>query len=302
MTESIASAKTGFTVLGGYLGAGKTTLLNHILRDNHDLRLALLINDFGRLNIDAALIESQDEQQINLANGCVCCNLSDGFFEALESLKTMQPPPDHIIVEASGVADVSNLAQYGYTADLELSGLIVLADAETVQTKANDKYVAETVRRQLRAADLIVLNKQDLVSPSQLATTQEWLAQFNTCPVIPTEQSQIPVAALLGIDAKHQDQAAGEHQQHAQYATWQFTNTREYSAASIHTFIQRTAGILRLKGIVRATGGSIEVQVVGKRVELSAKSTSVAQSQLVAIGLAHELNPLALDELAKDIL
>ena len=80
MTESIASAKTGFTVLGGYLGAGKTTLLNHILRYNHDLRLALLINDFGRLNIDAALIKSQDEQQINLANGLCVLQSKRWFF------------------------------------------------------------------------------------------------------------------------------------------------------------------------------------------------------------------------------
>ena len=102
----------------------------------------------------------------------------------------MQPPPDHIIVEASGVADVSNLAQYGYTADLELSGLIVLADAETVQTKANDKYVAETVRRQLRAADLIVLNKQDLVSPSQLATTQDGLRSSTPVQLFPPNKAK----------------------------------------------------------------------------------------------------------------
>ncbi|NKB99953.1 MAG: hypothetical protein GKR90_15845 [Pseudomonadales bacterium] len=292
---------TGFTVLGGYLGSGKTTLLNHILRDDHGLRLALLINDFGSINIDAALIESQDEQQVNLANGCICCNLSDGFFEALDTLKTMQPPPDHIIVEASGVADVHNLGQYGYTADLELSGLIVLADAETVETKANDKYVAETVRRQLRAADLIVLNKQDLVSPAQLADTQEWLAQFNTCPVIPTQQGQIPLTALLGIDSKFQGYVAGQHQQHAHYETWQLVNTQQFTEQALTSFVERARGILRLKGIVRAKEGSLQIQVVGRRVEFTAKETSVEQSQLVAIGLAQTFHPRDLDELARSI-
>ena len=76
----------GFTVIGGYLGAGKTTLLNHLLTNNQSLRIALLINDFGAINIDADLIERQTDSQINLTNGCVCCGLSDGFDQAIEQL------------------------------------------------------------------------------------------------------------------------------------------------------------------------------------------------------------------------
>jgi G3E family GTPase len=290
-----------FTILGGYLGAGKTTLLNHILQHNEDLRLALLINDFGSINIDAALIESQDEQQINLANGCVCCNLSDGFFEALETLKEMAPPPDHIIVEASGVADVHNLSQYGYTADLQLSGLIVLADAETIRTKADDKYVAETVRRQLRAADLIVLNKIDLVSKSQLSATLDWLSDFNTCPVMPTERGVVPLTALLGVTSN--GISSNEHFTHAHYETWQLSNDRAYAEETLKAFIQRVANALRLKGIVRnINGGSIEVQVVGKRVELTTKDADVERSQLVAIGLADQFDPKAVDAIATELL
>ena len=157
-----------FTVIGGYLGAGKTTLLNRILTKAKGVRYALLINDFGEINIDAKLIESQTDSQINLTNGCVCCTLVDGFHEAVDQLCHLQPPPDHIIVEASGVADVSNLAQYGYGPNLALDGVLVLADAETVQEKADDKYVSTTVRRQLTAADIIILIKIDLVSVETL--------------------------------------------------------------------------------------------------------------------------------------
>ena len=157
-----------FTIIGGYLGAGKTTLLNHLLKNANGHRFALLINDFGTINIDAALIESTSENQINLTNGCVCCSISDGFYEAIEQLIATEPTPDHIVVEASGVADVQNLSQYGYGHALKLDGILVVADAETVQQKAVDKYVAETVKRQLRCADIVSLNKVDLIDDKAL--------------------------------------------------------------------------------------------------------------------------------------
>jgi len=104
-----------FTVIGGYLGAGKTTLLNHILRNNDGRRFALLVNDFGSINIDAALIKNQDGETINLANGCICCTLAAGFASAIYTILERDPLPDHIIVEASGVADPHKVAQYGRT-------------------------------------------------------------------------------------------------------------------------------------------------------------------------------------------
>ena len=82
-----------YTIIGGYLGSGKTTLLNRILSGNHGIRFALVINDFGEMNIDAELIESQTDSQINLTNGCVCCSLTDGFHEALEELQNLDPLP-----------------------------------------------------------------------------------------------------------------------------------------------------------------------------------------------------------------
>ena len=188
-----------FTVLGGYLGAGKTTLLNRLLRDNRGLRIALLINDFGAINIDASLIAEQTEQQINLTNGCVCCGLSDGFDAAIDQLLQTEPRPDHIVVEASGVADVSSLSQYGKTPGLKLDGVLVVADAVSVQQKAQDKYVANTVKRQLLAADLLVLNKTDLVTPQHLERVKAWLADLtNSAPVVATTFCELPQSLLLG--------------------------------------------------------------------------------------------------------
>lgn len=284
------------TILGGYLGAGKTTLLNHILQHNAELRLALLINDFGSINIDAALIESQDEQQINLSNGCVCCNLSDGFYAALETLKEMEPPPDHIIVEASGVADVHNLSQHGYTNELSLSGRIVLVDAETVRARANDKYVAETVRRQIKAADLLVLNKTDLVSQDEADDIETWLTSFNTCPVIRTTQGAVPLDALLGISSRGFEDH--HHHHHPDYATWQHSTHRAYDRAELEYALNQVKDLLRLKGIVRSRGGgSLVVQLVGKRWEVSARPGDVDTGHLVAIGLAEHIDATQLDAL-----
>jgi G3E family GTPase len=284
------------TILGGYLGAGKTTLLNHILQHNAELRLALLINDFGSINIDAALIESQDEQQINLSNGCVCCNLSDGFYAALETLKEMEPPPDHIIVEASGVADVHNLSQHGYTNELSLSGRIVLVDAETVRARANDKYVAETVRRQIKAADLLVLNKTDLVSRDEADDIETWLTSFNTCPVIRTTQGAVPLDALLGISSRGFED--DHHHHHPDYATWQHSTHRAYDRAELECALNQVKDLLRLKGVVRCRGGgSLVVQLVGKRWEVSARPGDVDTGHLVAIGLAEHIDTTQLDAL-----
>lgn len=284
------------TILGGYLGAGKTTLLNHILQHNEDLRLALLINDFGSINIDATLIESQDEQQINLSNGCVCCNLSDGFYAALETLKEMQPPPDHIIVEASGVADVHNLSQHGYTNELSLSGRIVLVDAETVRAKANDKYVAETVRRQIKAADLLVLNKTDLVSQDDADDIENWLTTYNTCPVIRTTQGAVPLDALLGISAQGFED--DHHHHHPNYATWQHSTRRAYDRTELECALKQIKDLLRLKGVVKnQAGGSLVVQLVGERWEVAARAGDIDTGHLVAIGLAGRLDQTQLNAL-----
>ena len=289
-----------FTVLGGYLGAGKTTLLNHILTNSAGVRFALLVNDFGDINIDAELITSKTDQQINLANGCVCCTLSDGFFEAITDLLALEPPPDHIIVEASGVADVHNLAQYGYGHNLQLAGIVVVADAETVQQKANDKFVAHTVRRQLKAADLIVLNKLDLCTSDQQGAVTAWLHhQAPDTPIIKTTFGAAPLAALLGLNPRERTHIDASSIPHEHYDSWSFHSEQSVTEQQVTEFMsQLPATVIRAKGLFACATGVLEMQVVGQRRDRYSRSHTRIGCDLVVIALAGELPRSTLVSLA----
>jgi G3E family GTPase len=150
------------TVIGGFLGAGKTTLVNHLMRAA-TRRYGVLVNDFGAINIDADLIAAQDGSSIALANGCVCCSLGDDFGAALEAIAGRTPAPEHLIVEASGVSDPWRIAQLALIEPgFELEPLIVMVDAAAFPGQLADRWIADTVERQLAFAEVVVLNKSDL--------------------------------------------------------------------------------------------------------------------------------------------
>ena len=164
------------TVIGGYLGAGKTTMLNHLVRNNDGVRIALLVNDFGDINIDADLIESADGETIALTNGCTCCTMADGLTSVLAELRKRSEDFDHIVIESSGVADPLKIGHTGIAFGYPLVGVTVVVDAEQIRTQSTDKYVGDSVMRQLRCADLLIINKCDLVETSEVESLQSWLA------------------------------------------------------------------------------------------------------------------------------
>ena len=187
------------TVIGGYLGAGKTTLVNHVLRST-DERIAVIVNDFGEISIDEDLIVAADSDKLTLANGCICCTLADGFAAALIQILSAGAPPQRLLIEASGVADPAQVAAYGHTPGLRLDAVVVMADAEQIRRQANDRWVADTVRLQLAAADLLVVNKIDLLAEAAEADALcDWLAGFaDGAAVIRTNRAVVPIDVLLG--------------------------------------------------------------------------------------------------------
>ncbi|MBU6269943.1 MAG: GTP-binding protein [Betaproteobacteria bacterium] len=165
-------------VIGGYLGAGKTTLVNRWLREARasGLRIAVLVNDFGEVGIDADLIVTRRDDVIELAGGCVCCSFGSDLVAALGRLHDRQPRPDAVLLETSGVALPGTVAATARLArGFAVDEVIVLADLNTVRERAADTYVGDTVLRQIARADRLLLTRDDLVDGGREAAVRAWL-------------------------------------------------------------------------------------------------------------------------------
>lgn len=166
------------TIIGGYLGAGKTTLINELLNGEHGRRITIVVNDFGAINVDAQLIASRDGDTVSLTNGCICCSVAGDLTTELRKLSRADPPPEQIMVEASGVADPAKVANAvrGWSS-MQLHQTVTLFDPLSIRDLCNDKFAASTVKRQLRHARLLLVAKLDVVSGEQLTSILGWLAQ-----------------------------------------------------------------------------------------------------------------------------
>jgi G3E family GTPase len=294
------------TVVGGYLGAGKTTLLNALLRAAHGVRLAVLVNDFGSVNIDAALIENRSGETISLTNGCICCSIGSSLAVTLHELAARPDCPEHIIVEASGVADLGRLAGLaGSHPRLVLDCVIAVADAESVRALADDRYVGDLVRRQLSAADVIVLSKTDLIGADEQRRVRAWLAgEVPGARVLEGHGGNLFTALVLGGSVHEATPTHRYGDDHAdRFATWSFAEDRPLDGHALRAALAALPpSVLRAKGIVTLAEAPDErfvLQLVGRRHSLLPQPTVVPAggSVIVCIGLAGELDPRALDAL-----
>src|SRR6185437_3022703 len=163
----------------GYLGAGKTTLVNAILAGEHGLRIAVLVNDFGKVAIDELLISRRDGDVIALANGCMCCQIGGDLYDAIDRILRMRERFDRLLIETSGVADPAKVAQIAVAEpDLEMSRAVVLVDAVNFADVLADPRLNDTLLRQLRSADLVLLTKIDAAATAKVADLQILLIEI----------------------------------------------------------------------------------------------------------------------------
>lgn len=266
------------TVLGGWLGAGKTTLLNRLL-GAADRRIAVVVNDIGEVNVDAGLIEAADDEVIELTNGCVCCAIGGSLAITLKDLSERRPRPHHIVVEASGIADPGQVARYGDRRIVPLDAIVTVADATDVIERIEDPVYGPLARRQLMAADVVVMTKTDLLdaAPPDLGVVTG--APVTTC------ENDADVVGLLTVGAPERSpsqQAPSGDRPTPGFVTETVAVPAGAGADAVAAVLATHPGLLRAKAVVATKAGSVAVHLAGRRVTVD--PTTAAPTPLVLIG------------------
>jgi G3E family GTPase len=240
------------TVIGGYLGAGKTTLINGLLAGAGDRRIAVVVNDFGAVGVDASLIRSRTEDTIELTNGCLCCSLTDELADVMTALAARQPPFDHVVVEMSGVGQLSAMTAWGWFPGFRPGRTVVCADALSGRARAQDRWTGDVVLAQLRAADLVIVTKCDLAGDAAATEFEKWLATVAPGAAIGRGSPDLDAAALLrektGAPAATASGLDADDVHVTRSATGRGVVQRDVLEAFLRALDR---GIVRVKGIVR---------------------------------------------------
>jgi G3E family GTPase len=256
------------TLLGGYLGAGKTTVVNELLVRT-ERPIAVLVNDVGSVAVDAALIRRRHGDTIELTDGCICCSLRAGLAAAFDGLRARPAPPDHLVIELSGVADPRQVVAWANSPGFRLDGIVVLVDVDAATTLADDPVVGGAYRRQIEAADLVLLTKLDLVDDAAAARVRALVQRLAPGVAVLEAAHAAGSAGLLSIATRR---PAG------------FDATPDPSLFDVHDVTLATlprpigqdalramlddlgADVLRAKGIAEHPDGTKSlIQVVGRR-------------------------------------
>ncbi len=308
MTEKIP-----VTVVTGFLGAGKTTLVRHLLAHAGGRRIALIINEFGELGVDKDILAGcgdetcREEDMIELANGCICCTVADEFIPTMQQLLARPDRPDHIVIETSGLALPQPLIRAfnwpEIKSEVTIDGVVTVADAAALAEGrfAADEAAVDALRSaddmldhetplgelfedQLVAADLVILNKADLVAADDLDTIEQHLrAEMRPgTGLVRARNGHVDVAALLGLglatednlagrESHHELEHGGEGHEHDDFDSFSVIVDDVASREALLTRIEhtiRTHDVLRLKGFAALPGAAarLAIQAVGPRV------------------------------------
>lgn len=301
------------TLLTGFLGAGKTTLLNRILNGDHGLKVGVLVNDFGAINIDAELVDGVEENTINLTNGCVCCEIRDDLVESLEQLLTREEAVDYVLLEASGVSDPGSITTTflnpKYEKLLRLDSITCVVDAEGIFKHGDNEDLNFLKMRQIGYADMVILNKVDLVGPVHIEVIKEWIDHhLKRVRIIEAVKCDVPLDILLAVgrfrpeNTVLENQEEKSHHSHesakGMFDTWSYESSKPFSLEALKKMAQKElpASIYRCKGIIYTAdepNKRFSMQIVGRRTEITELDNwgnRTPCTQIVAIGESGNIN------------
>ncbi|MFH1805851.1 MAG: cobalamin biosynthesis protein CobW [Pseudomonadota bacterium] len=336
------TGKIPATVITGFLGAGKTTMIRNMLENAGGKRIALIINEFGDLGVDREVITGcgiagcADDDVIELANGCICCTVADDFLPTIRQLIDRDTPPDHIVIETSGLALPKPLVKAFNWPEIRsrvtVDGVVAVVDAAAVRdglfahdpaavqaqresddSLDHDSPLEELFEEQLHCADMVVLNKMDLLSDDERATVEAGIrAELNkpSVKIIATQQARIDNAVLLGqgaaaeddLDSRHSHHDDGHDHDHDDFDSFvvQLDAIADVAALEQRLIaVVRTHDVLRIKGFLDIPGKPMRhvVQGVGERFsryfDRAWQDGETRRSELVVIGL-HGLDRAAI--------
>ena len=333
----MSAEKISATVITGFLGAGKTTLIRNMLENAKGRRIALIINEFGDIGVDGEILRGcgveacRDEDVIELANGCICCTVADDFVPTMKKLLDRRDPPQHIVIETSGLALPQPLVRAFNWPEIKsrvtVDGVVTVVDAkalaegrfaddeEAVQAQRDadpnldhENPIEELFEDQLNCADMVILNKTDLLVDGEHEIVTGELKQKVRAGtrLVSTRHGQMDVSALLGLGASaeddlhnrlsHHEMEGEEQHDHDDFVTFIVPLGETADKAALLKRIEQTIAahdVLRLKGFVDVKGSSARllVQAVGPRLnsyfDRPWKAGETRGTQLVVIGEKH---------------
>ena len=299
------------TILSGFLGAGKTTLLNHILHGNHGLKIAVLVNDFGAINIDAQLVVGVEGETVNLSNGCICCTIRGDLLKETLKLLRREDPPEYIIIETSGVSDPIAVANTFLMPEVKplvrLDSILIVVDADHVLTLEEENYALAL--DQIAVADIVVLNKVDLVTADELEDIKTKVIRriVPEARILEVTYGQVPLDLVLGVGNyalerawqrgekdvhvhgvaeahQHEHEHDGKHDEHDHhhhehtdhtlvFSTWSWTTDKPLTLGKLRGMFEELPNtIYRAKGVIHLhemPDNMVILQMVGKRASLT---------------------------------
>jgi G3E family GTPase len=266
-------------VIGGYLGAGKTTLINNLL-SSATQRIAVVVNDFGSVNVDASLIRERHNDTIELTNGCICCAVGESLADVLFSILERTELPDIVVIEASGVANPAAVAAFAHIEGFHHLGNVVLVDATHAVDTSKDPLVGRTFALQVEAAHLLAITKTDEAEDLVVAQVHDLVSSLaSTTPVVSAGGATL-ASLILDIGPGTE---INVNEAHNTFSTTTLGHVSAQDESQLRTFVQNfPATVVRAKGIVELSDGTRRlVQKVGTTVSIA--TTDLPSSGLVVI-------------------